>query len=59
MKDQNNEKLDFFITQEGKQVKLDIPVEGMLGLLAYGDIGLKAWRKKRTEELEKIKKVKK
>jgi|WetSurMetagenome_2_1015567.scaffolds.fasta_scaffold260455_2 hypothetical protein len=40
---------DFFIIQDGKEVKLDIPVEGMLGLLAYGDLGLLAWRNVRKE----------
>ncbi|MBU0960191.1 MAG: hypothetical protein KKD01_14360 [Proteobacteria bacterium] len=27
----------------------DVPVDGALGLLAYGDIGLQVWRDKRTE----------
>lgn len=27
----------------------DVPVDGALGLLAYGDIGLRVWRHKRTE----------
>ena len=27
----------------------EIPEEGMLGLLALGDVGLKLWRKKRKE----------
>lgn len=41
---------------EGKAVKeeltftLDsVPADGALGLLAYGDLGLMAWRKKRAE----------
>jgi hypothetical protein len=34
---------------------IEIPVQGNLGLLAYGDIALKAWRKKRDEHYEKIK----
>ena len=29
--------------------KFEIPEEGMLGLLAIGDIGLKLWRQKRKE----------
>ena len=28
---------------------IEIPVEGSLGLLAYGAQGIKAWRKKRKE----------
>ncbi len=35
--------------QEIEKVKLDIPATGSLGLLALGDVGLKAWRKKRAE----------
>ena len=27
----------------------NVPVDGALGLLAYGDIGLVAWRRKRAE----------
>lgn len=34
---------------------IEIPFQGNLGLLAYGDIALKAWRKKRDEHFEKIK----
>ncbi len=29
--------------------KFEIPEEGMLGLLALGDVGLKMWRSKRKE----------
>ena len=29
--------------------KFEIPEEGMLGLLALGDVGLKIWRQKREE----------
>ena len=29
--------------------KFEIPEEGMLGLLALGDVGLKMWRQKRAE----------
>lgn len=28
---------------------IDIPEDGSLGLLAYGDIGLKIWREKREQ----------
>ena len=31
----------------GEKVKIDIPEDGALGLLAYGAIGLKSWRKVR------------
>lgn len=36
----------------GKKLPYAIPVEGSLGLLAYGDIGLRAWRevKKKSKE---------
>ncbi|MEM1324378.1 MAG: hypothetical protein AAGI23_00410 [Bacteroidota bacterium] len=37
-------------TTQGQQ--FDIPVEGSLGLLALGDIGLIAWRKKKIEFLQ-------
>jgi hypothetical protein len=33
-----------------------IPIEGSLGLLAYGDKGLRAWRKVRDEKAKKQKK---
>ena len=35
-----------------KRLSLDpdrIPAEGALGLLAYGDVALEAWRRKRAE----------
>ena len=35
------------IIKEGR--KYDIPIEGSLGLLALGAVGLKAWRKVRRE----------
>ena len=35
------------ITEKGQ--KFDVPVEGSLGLLALGAVGLAAWRKKRKE----------
>ena len=37
---------------------IDIPAAGSLGLLAYGDLGLEAWRKKREEEKSKKKPTK-
>ena len=37
-----------FATADGKP--FEIPSEGCLGLLALGDIGLLAWRKKRRKE---------
>lgn len=40
--------------KENKEVP--IPVSGSLGILAYGDIGLKAWRKVRDEAKSKEKK---
>lgn len=36
-----------------KNITVDIPTEGSLGILAYGDIGILSWRKKRTSELKK------
>ena len=33
----------------GKQQVFEVPVEGSLGLLALGAVGLIAWRKKREE----------
>lgn len=29
-----------------KNITVEIPVEGSLGILAYGDIGILLWRKK-------------
>lgn len=38
------------IPDSSLQLRLEnVPVDGALGLLAYGDIGLVAWRKKRVE----------
>lgn len=31
---------------------LDIPIESSLGLLAYGDIAFRAWRKRKIENRE-------
>ncbi len=46
------------ITQDGKEA--DIPVEGSLGLLALGAVGLQAWRMKRQEMgIDVIKEAKK
>jgi len=39
----------FYATINGEKVKIEIPEEGALGLLAYGAVGLKAWRKVRME----------
>ncbi len=41
-----------FQTKEG--FPFDIPVEGSLGLLALGDLGLLAWRQKRTKFKEEL-----
>jgi hypothetical protein len=38
-----------------KNRTVEIPVEGSLGILAHGDIGLLSWRKKRDLELKKKK----
>ena len=35
--------------------KFEIPEEGMLGLLALGDVGLKMWRKKRGTVADALK----
>ena len=45
-KNNSNEKV-----KKNEPIILDIPVEGSLGLLAYGAKGIKAWRKKRDEVL--------
>ncbi len=40
-----------------KEVKLNvdqIPVEGALGLLALGDVGIKLWREARKKHIENI-----
>lgn len=41
-----------FTTKDG--AAFDIPVEGSLGLLALGDIGLFAWRQKRRQFKEEL-----
>jgi len=43
------------MSDNSKNKSVEIPVQGNLGILAYGDIGLKAWRKKRDEEYAKMK----
>lgn len=35
------------LTKEGKE--FEVPVEGSLGLLALGAVGIQAWRKKQRE----------
>lgn len=39
-----------------KSLPLAVTAEGSLGLLALGAVGIKAWRKKRDEELSKQRK---
>ncbi|MFT6500721.1 MAG: hypothetical protein ACJASQ_000830 [Crocinitomicaceae bacterium] len=39
--------------QSKNKVTYEIPKEGSLGLLAYGDKGLRAWRKVRDKKNEK------
>ena len=43
----------------GTDKKFDVPVEGCLGLLALGDIGLMLWRKKRRETYKETLKLNK
>lgn len=38
-------------TKKANPESFRIPVEGSIGLLALGDVGLKAWRKARKEEI--------
>ena len=40
-------------------ISFEIPAHGSLGILALGAVGIKAWRKKRDEELAKLKDIKK
>ena len=47
--DQTGNNHEIYSIIDGKKVKIDIPVEGALGLLAMGAVGLKAWRKVRAE----------
>lgn len=41
--------------KDQKKKTYQIDVNGSLGLLAYGDLGLKAWRKVKTEYNKKKK----
>lgn len=41
------------LTPEIKQQNIEITEKGSLGLLAYGDIGLRAWRKVKQEFYKK------
>ena len=41
------------IPAESKKVEFKITEKGSLGLLAYGDIGLRAWRKVKKEFYKK------
>ncbi len=43
--EQNKDRFDRFNDKEMEQ--LEIPEQGFIGLLAYGDLGLLAWRKAR------------
>lgn len=49
-KQQQLELLRHFKTKDG--TPFQIPAEGSLGLLAYGDIGLIAWRMKKQTVLK-------
>jgi hypothetical protein len=53
MENTTDNESEFFIIEDGKQVKLEIPLNGMLGLLAYGDLGVQSWRKVRQAEFDK------
>jgi len=48
-----NDQVKQFLTsfQTKNEQSFNIPVEGSLGLLAMGDIGLMAWRLKMKEKL--------
>lgn len=41
------------MSKENSKKIMEIPVAGALGILAYGDLGLQAWRKVREEAKEK------
>jgi hypothetical protein len=49
--DQYPQFLNDFKTKDGQ--KIEVPIEGALGLLALGDIGLIAWRLKKKEKNNK------
>lgn len=53
MENKNNQSNS---STEQHPLVMEIPVEGSLGILAYGYQGLKAWRKKKREVLEEMKK---
>lgn len=49
------------MSENKKEIKLsvdDIPVEGALGLLALGDVGVKLWREARTKKGDNFKIIK-
>lgn len=46
-------KEDKGLPTENNKVEFIIPEKGSLGLLAYGDIGLRAWRKVKQESFKK------
>ncbi len=41
-------------TIKGTDKEFDVPVDGSLGLLALGHIGLMAWRQKRVEVIQQM-----
>ncbi len=48
----------FGTIDKGADIKdIDIPKDGFLGLLAYGDIGIVAWRKARGYTIKSAKQV--
>jgi len=49
----NKSNLKLINKETGKE--FEIPVEGSLGLLALGAVGLKAWRIKKSEDHQKPK----
>lgn len=54
-------KIDF-MTDKKKEIKLNIdqiPVEGALGLLALGDVGIRLWREAKKKRLAEFKDIKK
>ena len=46
-------KLDENNTKGNEKSTYNITEKGSLGLLAYGDIGLRAWRKVKQESIKK------
>ena len=50
---ETNDKQIFKIIDPKTGKEHEIPLEGSLGLLALGAVGLKAWRQKRMEEQKK------